>query len=306
MRIVTLVVGLAQSVALAQAASPSVVPFPLEVTRPTNLSEKQRDELQAAYKAVLRRSGALLPDSAKQAAALKELKRSDCDRDNECLAQLARLAGTLYAVFASVDLTAEGNVVGFGRVVRDDGKQVAEVGRAAQVKLPKGRDSFSSLVPIVLARLFEQLKVAGLPLAKEAVEPKPPEVKPDGPRVELPPPPPPPPPPVVVTPSPTMKVAGWTAVGVGAGAAVIGAVVFATTDLPRVNEHGSVLVEDKAKINPARAQQAAGVGVLVGGLGVAAIGGVLLGLAPSDGAPKTNVSLVPVNGGAVAVVGGTF
>lgn len=303
MRIVTLVAGLVSVGALAQGASPSVAPFPLEIVRPANLSEKQREELQAAYKVVLRRSGALLPDGAKQAAALKELKRGDCDRDDECLAQLARLSGTLYAVFASVDLTAEGNVVAFGRVVRDDGQRVAELGKGGEVKLPKGKDSFSTLVPVALTQLFSALKVAELPLAKEATPVKPPEEA--TPPKETPKETPPPPPPVVTPKGPSgVRVAGWTMVGVGAGAAVAGAIVFATAGAVDKDENG--YVKDPSQFSRARSQQTAGLVVLSAGAAIAIAGAVTLLVAPDDSAGVKNLTAVPVAGGAVLMLGGNF
>lgn len=288
----------------AQAASPSVAVFPLEVTRPANLSAKQRDELQGAFRAVLRRAGALLPDGAKQNAALLELKRADCDRHDECLAQLARLSGTLYAVFASVDLTAEGNVVAFGRVVRDDGRLVAEVGRDDQVKMVKGKDSFVNVAPIALTRLVEQLKVAQLPLAK-AVET--PVVTPPPAPKEIVPPPPPPPALPVVDEAALRRGAGKGLLLGGAGVAVVGGVLFAVgqgVGASLTPQAGELPRAQLDAFQTARSLTLAGAIALGTGAVAAGVGAVLWATAPS--VPSVTASAVPVPGGAVLSLQGEF
>ncbi|MEW5739122.1 MAG: hypothetical protein AB1938_09355 [Myxococcota bacterium] len=293
----------------AQEPQPSLTPFPLELKRkPSGFSQKDGEDLQREFIRLVRKSGVLVPDSGSLDLAMKELKRQDCEREDECLKALALQGQTLYALYASVDYTLEGAVVATGRVVRDDGKVASPV---QTVTLPKGKDAFKDVAKVALVQLLAALELAKLPPSRP-VE-KPPEVvsKPDEPKNGGQPPPgekPPETPPVVKkTGSSGMKIAGWTMVGVGGAAAVAGVVVFATTSLPRTDGNGNVVAEDKGKVAPAQAQQTAGVAVLAAGLGVAAAGAVVLMLAPASvPEPVKQVSIVPVSGGAVAVFGGSF
>jgi hypothetical protein len=287
-------------VAVAQAPQPSLAPFPLDLKRkPSGFSQKDGEELQKEFVRLVRKSGALVPDSASLELAVKELKRQDCEREDECLRQLALQAQTLYGLYASIDYSLEGAVVVAGRVVRDDGKIASPI---QTVTLPKGKDAFKDVAKVALVRMLEQLEIAKLSPFRPVEKAPEVAVVPDAPKKD--PEVTPPPPPVVTKPAgpSPMKIAGWTMVGVGGAAAIAGIIVFATTSLPRTDTSGNVYAEDVNKIAGAQAQQAAGVGMLVGGAGVAAVGAVLWALSPSD----KSVSVVPVNGGAVAVVGGSF
>lgn len=118
--------------AFAQAPRPVVMPFPLELKRvPQGFSKEDAEGLQRDLTRLLRKTGAGVPEFAKYDLALKELKRQDCEREDECLVQLAKRAEALcalyglYGLYASLDLTLEGAVVASGRVVRDDGRPTA-------------------------------------------------------------------------------------------------------------------------------------------------------------------------------------
>lgn len=295
--------------ALAQTPQPSVMPFPLELKRkPSGFSQKEGEELQREFVRLVRKSGALVPDSGSLELALKELKRQDCEREDECLKALALQAQTLYALYANVDYTLEGAVVATGRVVRDDGKSA---GGPQTVTLPKGKDAFKDVAKVALVQLLALLELSKLPpfrpVEKPPEEVKPPEVK-NGNGTVKPPPEEKPPPVAGPKQGPSgMKIAGWTMVGVGGAAAIAGAVVFATTSLPRKDSNGNVYAEDVGKVGPAQAQQTAGVAILAVGAGIAAAGAVVWALAPANvPAPVKQVSIVPVSGGAVAVFGGSF
>jgi hypothetical protein len=298
--------------AMAQAPMPSVTPFPLELKRtPSSFSKKDGDELKKDFVRAARRV-ALAPDTASLDVALKELKRQDCDVADECLKVLAVKAQTLYALYAQVEYSLTGQVVATGRVVRDDGKLV--VGPQT-VTMVKGKDSFKDVAKVALTRLIDQLGVAGLPTFKEVEKPvevvKPVE-KPVEPvkLVEKPVEPPPSAPPIVVRetgPAP-MKVAGYVTLGVGGAALVAGALVAALAQ-PQLGAN-SVIVptsgqspQDAVKAyQAAKGQQTAGFVVL--GVGAAvAVTGLVLSVLPSG---SNAVTVVPVNGGAVVSVGGTF
>lgn len=303
MVLVLLVAG----VASAQAPQPSLTPFPLELKRkPSGFSAKDTEELQKDFVRLVRKSGALVPDTASLELAVKELKRQDCEREDECLKQLALQAQTLYGLYASVDYTLEGAVVASGRVVRDDGK----IASALQtVTMPKGKDAFRDVAKVALVRLLEQLELAKLPPFRP-VE-KPPEVVTDVPKkdpeVKL---PPPPPPPVVEKGVPPAKIAGWTMVGVGAAALVGGVVMLAVAD-PQLGADGVIIPKEgqtpdaaAAAYRTARTQQTIG-GVIAGVGGAMAVGGLVMVLMTGE-EPAQTVSVVPVAGGAMVSIGGTI
>lgn len=289
--------------ALAQTAGPGVAPFPLEVTRPSNLTEKQRDTLQATYKVLLRRAGVVVPDGAKLAGALKELKRGDCDREDACLAQLAKLSGALYGLYAAVDLTADGTVVAAGRVVRDDGKLMGEVGQKKQVKLPKGAAPFEDVAGAALAQLMTELKVGELPAVREVAAAN--GVKPpDGPDGGV-------PPGVEPGASSMGKVLGWTVAGVGGAAALAGGVLFgvgAGTPIEKAPQ-GYVYERSLGAYDSARSSQSTGVVLLIAGLAVCAGGltwaALSSGAEPAAGATSVGVAPAP-GGGAMFFVGGSL
>jgi hypothetical protein len=182
---------------VAQEPQPTVAPFPLELKRtPAGFSAKEREELQAEFRRVVRNSGALVPNAGAMDSALAGLKRQDCDREDACLQQLAEKAQTLYGLYASIDYDVTKSVVATGRVVRDDGQVIGEL---KAITIPKGKDSFVSIARVALVQLLDALKVRQLPPFREA---KPVAVKPPEVVAEKHEPPPMPPPPV---PSPPLR-----------------------------------------------------------------------------------------------------
>jgi hypothetical protein len=231
--------------------------------------------------------------------AIKDLKRQDCDREDECLQQLAVKGQTLYAVYASVDYTVSGQIVAQGRVVRDDGKPI---GAPATITMAKGRSSFRDMARVALTRLLDELKVAALNPSRPVPVPAVPVVVRPAP-IEA----PPPPPPIVMQPlEPRMnpvRVIAWSAAGVGAAVLIAGVAVFVTA--PAVTKVGSLVsVDDASKFAGAQRQQAAGVGLMVAG-GAVAVAGVTLALISKDG-ERVKASMVPMPGGASFVLGGAF
>ncbi len=296
---------LGSATAGAQEQRPTVAPFPLDVKRaPQHVDGKV---LQAEYKRLLRNAGATVPDAATLEDALAELKRQDCDRDNDCLKQLAQKGKTLYAVYASVDLdVTQTKVTATGRVVRDDGKLMGEPGaQLVSVTVPIGSDTYADAVRVALTRLFETLGVKKLPAVRPAegavVTPPGNGVKPPNGDGVVPPPP--------VTPSTgAMRKAGWAVAGTGAAALVVGG-VFGVMGL---TEKGKVSSSGPANLAEAQARQRADgnftVGAIATGVGVvaAAAGVVMVLLDPPEekkGEAPT-VGVAPVPGGGVVVVGG--
>ncbi|MEW6430301.1 MAG: hypothetical protein AB1730_02230 [Myxococcota bacterium] len=140
--------ALVASTALAQAPAPSVAVFPLGTGRlPSGFSKEDTTALQKDFARLVRRSDVLVPDSASLELSIKELKRTDCDREDACLQALAQRAQTLYALYGSIEYTLEGAVVAIGRVVRDDGKLVAG---PVTTSLPKGPDAFKDVARVAL------------------------------------------------------------------------------------------------------------------------------------------------------------
>jgi hypothetical protein len=287
---------LTASMVWAQAGKPTLVPYPLD-SDPNPVVKRSEEALRTVWHEVLRdRAGVIVPSRKEVDAAFIETRRQDCRESNECLAQLALKAGTLYALYASLEYTARKQVVLVGRVVRDDGKLMA----AGRVELPRGQDALVDVFRVLLARLVEQLGVKDLPTFKEVVKPAPPVVVP-------------PPPERVVTAAPApmpsleevrnpVRVVGYVAVGAGAVAAGVGAIVFAGAPAVRF-EGTNVVAADKALVADAQAKQRAGVVLMAVGGAVAAAGGLLWVLAPQG---LTRVAVTPLAGGGVLTVGGTF
>lgn len=290
------------AVAFAQAPKATVMPFPLEFKRtPSGFSTEDREVMQREYTRLLRIAGAQVPDFAHYDLALAELKRQDCEREDECLAQLAKKAEALYALYANVDYTMEGAVVVSGRVLRDDGK----VASATQtVTLAKGRDPFKDLAKNALVQLFAQLKVGELaatrPVEAARVEP----VK----DLVMIGPPPPAPPMIQEDTGAGQRSLGKGVLYGGAGVAVVGA---ALAGIGAGLGYTAQRTGDSAASADAARQLATGrtlttmgfVGLGVGAV-AAGVGAVLLGTAAP--APVAQVSVVPTNGGGVVQFGGRF
>ncbi len=295
-----LVTVLFAGVAGAQVAQPSLTPFPLEIKRtPSSFSKKDGDELKKEF-VRLTRKVSLVPDNASLDSALAELKRQDCEREDECLKQLAQKGSTLYALFADVEFTLTGQVVATGRVIRDDGKLM---GAPAKVSMVKGKDAFKDMAKVALVRLLDELKVASLPPYRPV------EKAPDVPVVVAPPvekhpdlvPPPLPPAEVKhteVRSHAKERLGGWIVAGVGAAAVVAGLVVVETSTSTL-----TAGLNSRAAVDAAGNQQRVGVGVMIAG-GVVAAGGLVWSLLHKDEVVTT--AIVPQADGAALVVGGRF
>lgn len=303
-RLLICVVWSSSLAAFAQAPKPSVMPFPLEIKRaPSGFGSEEREGLQKEYTRLLRLAGALVPDFARYDLALRELKRQDCEREDECLVQLARKAEALYGLYASVDYTLEGAVVVSGRVVREDGKVVSPI---QTVKLARGRDPFKEIAKNALAQLFTQLKIAELSATRPveaAVDPQ----KKDPPMNPIKDPPPPLPPLIVEDTGAGQRSAGRALLYGGAGLAVVGGVLAGAGCgvgcgvTPNAN--GTIPEGQLEAARTGRALMTAGFVGLAAGAAVAGLGAILWGTAAP---PPAAVTLVPVSGGGVVQIGGQF
>ncbi len=278
-----LVVLLVAAGAQAQTARPTVVTYPLDLD-PNPALTRVEPALREAYQDALQdKAGVLTPSKAEIEEAYAATRRQDCRESNDCLAQLATKAATLYAVYGALEYSAKRQLVLHGRVVRDDGKLMATARAEASVE-GNVVDALRGLAP----QFFEQLGLRALAPFKEAGV-----AAASGPGA------------VVVAAPPAdgapLRLAGMVLTGVGAAAAVAGGVVFASAGTIRT-QGSNVLVEDAPKVAGVQAAQGAGVALLVAGAGTAALGGVLWMLAPK--APR--VALIPTAGGAFVHVGGEF
>ncbi|MDP2273738.1 MAG: hypothetical protein Q8N23_15445 [Archangium sp.] len=297
------VVG-ASAMASAQAPKPSLMPFPLEFKRtPSGFSKDDKESMQREYTRLVRLSGAMVPDFARYDLALKELKRQDCEREDECLVQLAKKAESLYSLYTSVDYTLEGAVVVTGRVLRDDGKVASPT---ETVKLAKGRDSFKDIAKNALVQLFTQLKIQELPATRpvEKVEPVKDPVFAKDPLKD---PPPPPPPLLVEDTGAGQRSAGKGLVIAGGAVAVVGGVLAGVGGAIGYGKNlngQNVPPGEIDSVITARTLTTVGfVGVGVGALTVV-VGAIVWGTAAP--APLTNISVVPLSGGGVVQFGGQF
>lgn len=304
MRLSFVVVLLVSLGAFAQEPLPLVAPFTLDVKRtPSGFSKKEKEELQKLFPMLVRGSDAAVPESAKLSSALLELKRQDCEREDECLTQLAKLAGALYGLYVSVDYNTDKHVIAVGRIVRDDG---VSMGPAQTVDILKANGAFKDIARDALNQVLTKLAVGKLSPFRPAAT-----VVPDRPvivkepvkdpvRIDV----PPPPPPQFEKHTSIGRIIGWVGVGVGAAVGAGGVVAFATAPVVRKDGDGNILPADRLKLAPAQSQQALGVGLMVGGFGVAAAGAVLVAISKDSETVKT--TLVPLPGGGVVLVGGAF
>lgn len=303
MRRILLVVLCAATGAWAQAPKPVVMPFPLEFKRvPGGFGKEDKEALQREYTRLLRQSGAFTPDFAKSDLAMKELKRQDCEREDECLAQLASKAEALYGIYTSVDYTLEGAVVASGRVVRDDGKVAAPT---QTVKLAKGKDPFKDIARNAIVALFAQLKVNELPAVRPVVQADPPKTTDPKPFVND--PPPPLPPLLVEDEGAGQRSAGKGILVTGLGVGVVGGVLAAVgAGIGYGTERGTdgAVVEGQVQ-NAQLGQTLATVGFIGAGVGAvtAVVGAIVWGTAKP---PPVQASVSPTAGGAVVQFGGTF
>ncbi len=294
----------ASAVAFAQAPKPSLMPFPLEFKRtPSGFSKDDKEAMQREYTRLVRLAGAMVPDFARYDLALKELKRQDCEREDECLVQLAKKAESLYSLYTSVDYTLEGAVIVTGRVVRDDGKVASPT---ETVKLAKGRDSFKDIAKNALVQLFTQLKLSELP-ATRPVEKTELVMDPVLMKDPLRDPPPPPPPLFVEDTGAGQRSAGKGMVIAGGVVAVAGAVVAGVGGAigygKNLNDRNVPPGEIDSVITARTLTTVGFIGVGAGAL-TAVVGAILWGTAAP--APVSNIAVVPLSGGAVVQFGGQF
>jgi len=313
----------------AQATKAAVAAYPLELVS-RGLSPAQMAEQQSTYRRLVLAAGVLPVSPVATAAAIRELKRQDCDVDDGCLRRFAVLANALYGLFVSVKVDVKGTAVATGRVVREDGKLVVPARTATTERKPG--ESLAATVEGVLTVLFKDLQLGGLPATKEAVASleRPPLAVEPAKAVE-------PVKPVAIAPavdagvpaaslnvdagvatmpppeaSPLATV-GTVVIVVGAAAAVTGAILFGlgSASSRAVGADGAIVLNGGETPEQARGAyrqalvlQPAGLAVLGAGAGVAVIGAVLLGVAPK---PVSKVSLMPVpGGGGLVSVEGVF
>lgn len=300
-----LVVWLLSASAFAQVAKPTMVLHPLDLQANPAI-ERFAEPLRASFNEQVRtRGGVLMPVKKEVDHAFAELKRRDCRESNECLAQFATRASTLYALYAELAYSQAKVLTLTARVVRDDGKVMT----TASVKIDKGADTIVEASKVLINRALEELQLGNLPNFKEARAVEPPkkvEVVPEKKDPVL---IPPSPPAVVVEDTGAPKrMAGKALVVAGGGVALVGGVLggiglgISATLKPSPN--GTIPEGDLAKAQSASTLRTTGVVVLGVGAVVAAVGAVLWATAPAE--PAGHVFLAPQAGGAVVGFSGEF
>jgi hypothetical protein len=152
------------SAVLAQPVRPAVTPFPLHVRRtPAGFSFEDGELLQRALLQKLA-TVAQVADARALDAAVTALGRDDCDRQDDCLRQLALKGETLYALDVAVGVSMTGEVFANGRVVRDDGELVSPMRRVA---FPLGQTAFLEAATLALGQLVDELNLVNLPASKQ-------------------------------------------------------------------------------------------------------------------------------------------
>ncbi len=295
------------AVASAQQ-QPTLVPCPVEVLT-AEVTPSQLDALQKEYRRQIAAAQVQVPAKSAIATIMSSLGQRDCARSTECLQRAAGLGASLYSLGVVATREVDGAMVVTGRVVRSDGKVM--FGPATKKEPRKGKETVEETLARALAALLLEANLGQLPPTKEV--PKPPEVvvdagvvaaaveTPDAGTVISPPPPPP------LEPSP-LKLAGTTTMIAGGGVALVGAVIFGVgvNEAGSTGETGGAVPSDKAaQAVRARTFQFTGLGVAFAGLAAAGAGMLMYLMAPDDPKP-IGLSLVPVPGGSVVVIGGVL
>lgn len=294
--------------ALAQS-KPSLVDYPLDVKVP--VSNAVLTSLEEDFRiALARQKGVMVSTKSNWKSAVAALKRQDCELRDECLKQLAVGAGTLYAIYASVERNAAGTeVTATGRVVNQDGVQARP---ATRVTVPL-KTNISEAAKDALAQLIEKLDLSGLPAVLSEPKKETPPVVADAPVkqpnsseptvIML---PPPPSPPAAETGTSGTQIAGY----VFGGGAIVAAGVAAGFGFTALSSKSSLpvdghLTEDQAKTQASVNQGATialGAGIAAGVLAAASI----TCFAISGPSSASNVALVPTPHGAALTFGGSF
>ena len=279
----------------------------------------KQEDLQSEFRMLLAKNPAVLLSTKSQwKAAVGALKRQDCDVRDECLQQLAVSAGTLYAIYASVEQNAAGTeVTATGRVVNMD-LLVARARLSFSVpKKPKG--SFNQAAKEALGKLIAALELEKLsatlqkPVVEQppvvAIAPPPPQPTND---LVLPPPPPlPSPEPIVVQkeqPSSSLRPVAWVVGGLGVAAAGV-AVGFGVSAAS-----GRATLPADGRFNEEQARSQAAVNrdatiSLASSIGAAALLGTatIMFIASASAPPSTpKVSIAPTADGARLTLTGEF
>lgn len=296
-------------VASAQG-KPTLVDYPLDVKVP--MVEAKLNALQDDFRLLLARSPALrVSTKTSWKAATAALKRQDCDVRDECLQQLATTAGTLYALYASVEQNAAATEVTVtGRVVNQDGQQVrAPVTMRAPRSGPLHEAAHAALTQLLAALELEKLSAVLTPPAEAKPPPEAPRVAdaPTRPAEPL----------VLVLPSlpasPPERPLSGVRVGafVAGGAAVAAAGVAVgfglTASALRSSLPSDGQLRDEAQV---RAQRQVNEGATIALVSAAAAGALVgtavalfVGSAPPPDAPVVSVAPFP-GGGQVTLSGG--
>lgn len=291
---------LISSIALASGASPSFIAAPLDVKR--SPSDEVTTSLNRQLRILLMKEpGGNTPTPSMWDAAIVDHKRQDCDQNDDCLRQLAVLAGTLYAVYAAVELDlTRTNVTAIGRIVRRDGAPVEVSGeRGFQVVMPLEQRAFNVVALAALTELVKQMKLSALPATLPAtvaeVKLQPEVVK----VVE--------PPPVVITP-PVVPgsgpVVGKVMLGTGAAIAVAGGVLALVGQLQAgtlTPVDGNLPPNQVGAWRTATTLRPVGVTMLGAGAAVAVAGTLIWALSPR--APVAAALLPQPDGFALSVAG---
>lgn len=335
--VTVLVVTLVSVVAFAQPTKPSLVLAPVsfapapELSKPTKVDGRLKplSEVLAGdfFDELERQPGITVPSKRLTESFTSGAKRKDWAETDEALAKLAELAATRYAMFVQVSYgsspeSKSKGVLVLARVVRSDGELVKE----ARTFAAKGKESLREAFKGRTAELFKQLELAKLPLTIKAPAPPAAQVPPTASGPMLPPPRPPGEPVMPPPPLPPLEVkrelagpwkpVSYSALAVGGAAFVAGFITFAAAPQVRLDGNRNAYEADLGSVQTMRDTQRAGVGLIIAGAAVAAVGGAILLWAPrqelsgtpASGTPEAsvNMSVVPTVGGAGLVVGGVF
>lgn len=290
----------------AAGAAPSVISAPLDVKRSPSAETTAALNKQLRI-LLMKEPEAITPTPSMWDAAIGEHRRQDCDVSDDCLRQLAVLAGTLYAVYAAVELdVTRTNVAVIGRIVRRDGA-VVEVGgeRGFKVEMPLQDRPFNVVAQAALTELVKKMKLSALPPTLPAtsaeVKPAPGPVDPVVEKVV-----PPAPQPVIEPNRGSGPLAGKVLLGLGAGVVVAGGGLALVGQLQAgtlTPVDGNLPPSQLGAYRSATTLRPVGVAMMGAGAAVAVAGTLVWLLAPQS---PVQAVVVPSAGGATLSIAGEF
>ncbi len=309
-----LVVSLTLSFLSLADDKPRIPIFPVQFVRtPKKAKPSDTDSLSSIFRKLLVEAGGQLPEFGSAKAGISDLKRQDCFRYDECLAQLANFSSVPYGLYVELDYTDKDEAIASGRIVQEDGKRIRDI---VTVRVPKApSETYVDVSTRAFRQFIQGLDISTLPPRAQTSKAVDTTATAKADTVTTPQLPPPPPMPPLVETKTASSNALPVALMVGGGAvAVVGGIFFGVgrneASAFNLNADGLVGVPSTlatpSAVKSANTKQAFGVTALTAGLALAAGGVFWYLLSSNHTAPSVAFGITPTDSGVTAALGGQF